>query len=70
MSGGGLNYWGILLGDGCNVLGVPDGVGVGGDANMSLYPNGDRTMTLELYSGGFGPPSDVTRSLDWISFID
>jgi len=71
ISGGGLNYFGLVLGNGCNVLGLPDGVGVGGDANMSLYPiNGDGTMMLELFSNGFGPPPDVTQSIDWLSLID
>lgn len=71
ISGGGLNYFGIVLGNGCNVLGVPNGVGVGGDANISLYPiNGDGTIWLELFSDGFGPPPDVTQSIDWLSFIN
>jgi hypothetical protein len=68
-----IDYWGFLLKDlgYCAVLGVPEGVGEGGTANMTLRIIGDTPLVgIELYPDGFAqedPPLLDARL--WFAFI-
>ena len=65
--GSGLVYYGFVLGDGCAVIGVPDGVSTGGSAVMAVLPEPSTpgTVSVELYLTGFGTPPDVTLYESW-----
>lgn len=65
--GSGLVYYGLVLGDGCAALGVPDGVSLVGDAALGVYPvaTSPGTVRIELYLDGFGTLSDVTSYELW-----
>ena len=71
-----IDYWGFLLDDlgYCAVLGVPDGVGQEGTANMTLrifdVDDNPPLVIIELFPDGFGqPPIEPPLSIPWPVFI-